>query len=110
MIINFPEMEEVIVHNMRGGEKSAKAKRFGDDLVRLAVNTLEPGASVGYHQHTDDCEIFFILEGNGKVIVENGEEEKVSAGMCHYCPKGSFHSLVNDSDKELVVFAVVPKQ
>ncbi len=27
-----------------------------------------------------------------------------------YCPKGHPHSLVNDSDADLVFFAVVPEQ
>ncbi len=31
----------------------------------------------------------------------DGEYEKLEAGMCHYCPKGHTHSLMNDSDAEL---------
>ena len=31
-------------------------------------------------------------------------------GDCHYCPKGHTHSLINNSDEDLVFFAVVPVQ
>ena len=33
-----------------------------------------------------------------------------SCGYCHYCKKGSSHTLVNDGEEELVFFAVVPQQ
>ena len=36
--------------------------------------------------------------------------ERVEAGVCHYCPKGHTHSMINDSDEDLVFFAVVPVQ
>ena len=51
----------------------------------------------------------YFLEGRGKVLLADGEE-RVAAGQCHYCPKGHTHSLVNDSDADLVFFAVVPEQ
>jgi oxalate decarboxylase/phosphoglucose isomerase-like protein (cupin superfamily) len=48
-------------------------------------------------------------KGTGRVLMD-GEYEKLEAGMCHYCPKGHTHSLMNDSDAELEFFAVVPEQ
>ena len=50
-----------------------------------------------------------IIEGTGKVLMD-GEYERVEAGVCHYCPKGHTHSLINDSDSDLVFFAVVAEQ
>ena len=38
----------------------------------------------------------------------DGEYEKLEAGMCHYCPKGHTHSLMNDSDAELEFFCSCP--
>ena len=70
---------------------------------------LEPGASIGLHTHETSSEIIYLLEGRGKVLLADGEE-RVAAGQCHYCPKGHTHSLVNDSDADLVFFAVVPEQ
>ena len=37
-------------------------------------------------------------------------EETVTAGQCHYCPKGHAHSLINDGPEDLTFFAVVPEQ
>ena len=43
-------------------------------------------------------------------MLMDGEYERVEAGVCHYCPKGHTHSLINDSDSDLVFFAVVAEQ
>ena len=51
--------------------------------------------------------------GEGRVMARmytDGEYEPVSAGSCHYCPRGHAHSLINDSDGDLTFFAVVPEQ
>ena len=50
-----------------------------------------------------------LWQRTGKVLMD-GEYERVEAGVCHYCPKGHTHSLINDSDSDLVFFAVVAEQ
>ena len=45
--------------------------------------------------------------GTGKVLCD-GVYEPLSAGSCHYCPKGHNHSLMNDSEEDLTFFAIVP--
>ena len=53
-----------------------------------------------------------MISGTGKVLC-GGACEPLSAGSCHYCPKGHEHSLINDSaegGEDLVFFAVVPEQ
>ncbi len=110
MIIKPTEIELSRLENFKGGEKHLEARMFFDGTNRiLAHAVLVPGASIGMHTHEDSCEVIFILEGNGSVIEENGKEA-VQAGDCLYCPKGGTHSLVNDSDSDLVFCAVVPKQ
>ena len=68
-----------------------------------------PGASIGLHTHETSSEVIYILEGEGKVLYD-GAYEAVSAGSCHYCPKGHTHSLINDSEKDLYFLAVIPEQ
>ena len=41
-------------------------------------------------------------------MIYDGEELPLSAGMCHYCPNGHTHSLINNSGGALEFFAVVP--
>lgn len=109
MIIDFNCMNENVMHNFNGGEKDALLKISNDGLNKIINGRLEPGASIGLHTHKTNSEIIYILQGCGKVLYD-GEYEKVSAGVCHYCPKGHSHSLINDSDADLLFFAVVPEQ
>ena len=43
--------------------------------------------------------ILLIVLGHNHFLMD-GEYEKLETGMCHYCPKGHTHSLMNDSDAE----------
>ena len=90
MKIAFTDMEEEILPAFKGGEKEYRAKRYGDEACKIMSGRLIPGASIGYHKHTDE------------------EEIRLKAGDCHYCPQGHAHSLINDSDADLTFYAVVP--
>lgn len=107
MIINFDDINETVIKNFRGGEKDTIARMFVDDDNKIMYGKLESGASIGMHTHEGSCEIIYILDGNGKVICD-GETERLSKGSCHYCPNGHTHSLINDSEADLIFFAVVP--
>lgn len=109
MLINFNEMEETIIPHFRGGEKETHATMFTDSCNKIMYGKLEPGASIGLHTHDTSSEIIYILEGTGTVLYDDGKEPLVK-GLCHYCPKGHTHSLINDSDNDLIFFAVVPEQ
>lgn len=109
MIINYNNIEEKSLEHFNGGEKSLNAKMFVDERNKILHGRLEPGATVGLHTHETSSEIIYILKGKGKVLYD-GEYKKVEEGVCHYCPKGHEHSLINDSDEDLVFFAVVPEQ
>ena len=83
-------------------------------LIQKAFNKmmqgrLPAGASIGYHKHEGNCEMIFIVKGEGKVLYDD-EENPIKAGECHYCPEGHSHSLINNSDNDLEFYAVVPKQ
>lgn len=107
MIINFDEMPAKDYAHFKGGEKAFNAKIVDDGINKILRGTLVPGATIGYHCHEDSSEIIFILSGTGKVLYDD-KEETVSEGMCHYCAKGHSHSLINESDSDLVFYAVVP--
>ncbi|MEG2769431.1 MAG: cupin domain-containing protein [Oscillospiraceae bacterium] len=109
MIIDFKSVPETTHKNFNGGEKSTILKIFNDDKNKIMYGKLESSASIGLHKHENNSEILYVLKGNGKVLY-NGEYEKVSEGICHYCPKGDSHSLINDSENDLIFFAVVPQQ
>lgn len=107
MIIDFSKIETTVFKNFRGGEKNTAANMFVDENNKIMHGVLEAGASIGLHTHEDNSEVIYILEGNGKILYD-GEYELLEKGSCHYCPMGHSHSLINDSEKDLVFFAVVP--
>ncbi len=109
MIIDFNNEKATVIPNFKGGEKSISAKMYFDGVNRILHGVLESGATIGLHTHETNSEIIYFLSGKGKVLYD-GEYETVEQGMCHYCPKGHSHSLINDSDSDLVFFAVVPEQ
>ena len=109
MLIDFSKMEETVIPNFLGGEGSLRAKMRTDELGKILHGVLEPGSTIGLHTHETSSEIIYILAGEGKALYD-GEYESLSAGSCHYCPKGHAHNLINDSEGLLEFFAVVPVQ
>ncbi len=109
MNIDFGKTALSVIPNFKGGEKEMSSRMYSDGMNKIMKNTLAPGASIGMHTHEDSSEIIFITSGRGSVICD-GVKEPVYAGLCHYCPKGHTHSLINDSDEDLEFLAVVPAQ
>ncbi len=109
MNIDFTRTDFVSFPAFKGGDKELLAKMSFDGKNRIMLAKLVPGASIGMHRHEGNCEMIYILSGCGSVIFD-GEKSPVFPGMCHYCPEGHTHSLINDSDADLEFFAVVPEQ
>ncbi len=109
MIIDFESMDFDKKTEFLGGRGNFYIKSYRDNSNNIMFDCLESGASIGYHKHETNSEIIYIVKGNGKVLYDNAEE-KVKEGQCHYCPKGHFHSLINDSADKLFFFAVVCEQ
>lgn len=107
MIINFDKMDEQLVPNPRGGEGQMRKRAFQNEDVQIMHLTLAPRSAIGVHAHVDDSEMYYIISGTGRVIYDGGELP-VQSGSCHYCPRGHEHSLVNDSDEDMVILAVIP--
>lgn len=108
-MIDFESIPESHLPNFKGGEGELIANMSGDRLCRILRGRLAPGHTIGEHCHDTSCEVIYFLSGSGKMIL-NGQEERISPGLCHYCPKGSTHQMINDSTEDLVFFAVVPQQ
>lgn len=109
MKIEFDKIDKTVTPKFNGGEGEFIANISNDGVNKILRGKLEPGSSIGYHIHDTSSEIIYVLSGTGKMIIENGEE-RLSAGDCHYCKKGQSHSFINDGEKDLIFFAVVPQQ
>lgn len=109
MKIDINNMNYEKLEHFKGGEKYINAKMFFDGKCRVLVAEVESGASIGKHTHETNGEVIFILEGAPKVICD-GEEERYEAGSVHYCPKGSTHTLINDTNGIVKIRAVIFEQ
>ncbi len=108
-MIRFDDMPEEVIPQFRGGKGDFFAKMFFDGENRIMKGRLACGSSIGLHTHDTSSEIIYILSGTATFILD-GAEEVLSAGDCHYCKKGSAHTLMNRHADDLVFFAVVPRQ
>ena len=109
MKINFNDIEEKALHEFKGGEGDFLTRMNIDDKNKVMLARLEPGSSIGEHLHDVDSEIMFIISGKADYLYD-GKTEVVSAGECHYCPKGHSHKMVNNYDEDVVFYAVVAIQ
>ena len=109
MKLDFKTMDENWQANFKGGEKGLLAKMFSDEQNKIIRARLIAGATVGEHKHDTGSEIIFALSGQATATTD-GVEERLTAGDCHYCPKGHGHTLKNDGPEDFVFVAVVVQQ
>ena len=109
MTLDFNNIAEEIISNFKGGEKDYAAKMMFDGKVRIMKGRLIPGASIGLHTHTTNCEVIFMLKGEATLLHE-GETSVLREGRCHYCPKGESHSIKNNGEVDVEFYAVVAEQ
>lgn len=114
MLIKKEEVKTNKVENPRGGNgvldcfSYLKNEDITNNMTGFNIMEMEPGSSVGYHQHIDDEEIYFILSGEGK-IVDNGEESDIKAGDLLYTKQGERHSIKNTGNETLKFVAFIVK-
>lgn len=77
----------------------------GLDLFAKVV--LEKGGSIGYHQHLEDSEGYYILSGQADFIDAGGEYRPVGPHDLCLITKGESHGIVNTGGSDLVFLAVV---
>ena len=88
-----------VVKNMAGGDGEVTIKRIlGEKELNgkcglYAQVTIQPGSSLGYHEHKNESETYYILSGTAEYN-DNGTTRTVKAGDVTYTPDGkSFEKL-----------------
>ena len=71
----------------------------------LAEEILPPGASVSPHHHEVIEEIYYVIEGEG-VMKINEEEREVGEGDAIYIPRFSRHTLTNTGEEPMKIILV----
>jgi len=111
MVITRNEMKLDQMERMRGGEGTVKTRQLVDGSTQknarlFSEMTLDPGCSIGYHQHNSETEYYFILSGAGTVN-DNGKEMQIHQGDVMVVGNGESHSIKNTGNIPLVFHAVI---
>jgi mannose-6-phosphate isomerase-like protein (cupin superfamily) len=73
---------------------------------QMVLMTLAPGEEIGSEVHPETDQILFVLDGEGRAVVE-GHERKVEENDVVFVPAGAEHNLVNtDDDEDLKIVTV----
>ncbi|NLO38489.1 MAG: cupin domain-containing protein [Ruminiclostridium sp.] len=112
MVKKIEQMKTEIREKMRGGNGSVEMLHIlnQDEIkgkVRLfAKVTLNPGSSIGQHDHVGEEEVYYILRGTAQVN-DNGTLKTVCAGDVILTGDGAFHSIENTGNEPLEFMAVI---
>ena len=108
MIIDFKNITPNVVQNMRNGEGSVQLIKYNDDLNTIVRITIKQGSSIGWHIHENDQEIIYVISGQG-TLTEDDKQYELLQGQANYCGKGKNHSIKNEKEEDLELFAVITK-
>jgi mannose-6-phosphate isomerase-like protein (cupin superfamily) len=71
-------------------------------MTYVSFTGLQPSLSYEPHLHQDHEEVYYIINGAGKIKIEN-EEARLREGDIIYIPENTAHSIINDG-KEMLKF------
>ena len=75
-------------------------------LRTYALAELEPGKEVEYHVHEGECELYYILQGEG-IYNDNGKEVPIFPGCSTFTPSGEGHGIKNTGKEKLTFIALI---
>ena len=70
--------------------------------------TLEPGCTLGVHEHHGETETYYLLSGEG-MYYDNDKSYPVKAGDVTFCEDGGTHGLDNTGGTDLTFMALIIK-
>ena len=108
MIIDFKKIAPKQVDGFKGGDGPFITRLADDGKVKIMLNVLPAGSSIGLHTHTGNCEVMYILKETITFICD-GKTETAHAGDVHYCPAGHEHTAKNQTTEDAEFFAIVPE-
>ena len=112
MITRKEQQAHSIREFMRGGNKFVQFTDLSAELPArtrvFSILTLIPGASIGYHVHEEETELFYFIEGNGRVQDDDVFYD-VTAGDSMATFSGHGHGVENTGDNDLVLLACIVK-
>jgi len=99
--------------NMRGGNGTVKIEHLWEPKTemrganRMAARLiLPPGASIGFHRHENEEELFFIVKGQAEAD-DNGRKVALGPGDTLLTGNGAGHAIGNTGADDLEIVAVI---
>lgn len=98
--------------NMAGGEGFVTIEHLGgpeamDERCPLfALVTIEPGSSLGYHEHHGETETYYLLKGTAEYN-DDGNLYQVKEGDVTFCKDGHGHGLKPVGNETLMFIALI---
>lgn len=112
MIQRSHQMEKEVREQMKGGKGAItvthvlRQKQLTGKCRFVGKMSIEPGCSVGLHEHDDEEEIYYIMKGKA-LVQDNGIRQEVEEGDVILTGGGSSHSIENITNEPLEVFAFI---
>lgn len=113
MLRKHEDMPVQINKQMRGGEGEVTVRSLlgaPDELHgkgRLFARiTLPVGASIGRHQHLEEFETFYVMQGSGEYD-DDGTLLSFGPGDTMQTPPGGFHSIKNTGGEPVELVALI---
>jgi mannose-6-phosphate isomerase-like protein (cupin superfamily) len=96
-----------VINTPHGSEIRPLIDRTTTSIERcsLAEEALPPGKSVGRHHHLETEEVYYILQGEGRMTV-GSETRAVAAGDAIFIPRRSSHTLTNTGQTPMTILLV----
>ena len=87
--------------------KRIRKKLLGSSRIVAELLCYEPGQSTPVHHHPQQDEVYYVLEGSGKISTGNNgakQETQVEPKSLIFVPAGTPHGLVADSRMVVLFF------
>lgn len=110
MVYNSQEILKIQALHGGSGVTTIYKHIMESDIERMemfANVSLEAGASIGYHHHSEESEIYHIIKGEGQFMDSDGSYVNVAPGDCCVIEKGQSHGMINTGGTTLEFIASV---
>jgi len=85
------------IFRARGTEGLSYEQAPLEGMVSLTLHRLQGGTEGDYHEHEDKEQVYYFLQGKGKMKI-GGEVYKVREGDAVHIPPKTKHQLSNDDE------------
>jgi mannose-6-phosphate isomerase-like protein (cupin superfamily) len=95
-------------HDGKGYLDCFSALTSGDSehgITLMHDDILEPGATIGEHPHAGSEEVYFVISGQGSIILD-GQPSPIGSGDVSLVRSGHSHGIVNSSDGPMRLIVV----